>query len=156
MPSRPEEHRGYRGAALRHALAGALQRLGLRRLQETAGQPAVRGVAGELLQPGVVIVVEVDVEVPEPGDRQPVVRQLLVGRGMAAASMSGLCMDMPRIGQAPVMSWVVIEVLATFSSCCATQPVTASLFVTSTVPTRLRISLVGIDDAQGVLPKAGA
>jgi len=69
------------GAALGHPLARALERLGLCRLQEAAGQTAVRGVAGQLLQPGVVVVIEVDVEVPEPGDGEPVVRQVLVGRG---------------------------------------------------------------------------
>ena len=70
-----EEQRGGRAAALGHALARALQRLGLGRLQEAAGQPAVGGVPGQLLQPGVVVVVQVDVEVAEPGDGQPVVRR---------------------------------------------------------------------------------
>ena len=41
---------------------------------------AVRGVAGQLLQPGVVVVIEVDVEVAEPGDGEPVVGQLLRSR----------------------------------------------------------------------------
>ncbi len=52
------------------------------------------------------------------------------------------------------MSCVVIVVRVTFSSCWATQPVMASLFVTSTVPTRLRISLVGSITRRAYSPNA--
>src|SRR5262249_25623958 len=54
-----EEHGSHALAALGHALARTLQGLGLGRLQEAAGQPAVRGVARQLLQPRIVVIVEV-------------------------------------------------------------------------------------------------
>ena len=63
-----EEDRAHRAAALGHALARALERLGLGRLEEPAGQPAVGRVAGQLLQPRVVVVIQVDVEVAQASD----------------------------------------------------------------------------------------
>ena len=52
------------------------------------------------------------------------------------------------------MSWVVTAVRVTLSSCWATQAVMASLLVTSTVPTRLRISLVGSTTRSAYSPNA--
>ncbi len=52
------------------------------------------------------------------------------------------------------MSWVVTAVRVTLRSCCATQSVMAPLLVTSTVPTRLRISLVGSITRRAYSPNA--
>src|SRR5215472_18568516 len=78
-PDAHEQRRDRVSAALRHALASTLQHLGLGGLEEPTRESAVGRIAGELLEPRVVIVVEVDVDVAKPGQGDAVIGQLVVG-----------------------------------------------------------------------------
>src|SRR5581483_6831908 len=67
-----EERRLGAGAALRHALTGAQRHLARGVPLEPAGQLRVRRVLRELLELGLVLWLEVDVEVTHPGQLDPV------------------------------------------------------------------------------------
>ena len=96
-----EEDPRVAAAALGHACSGTEGHFACRVLVETAGEAAVRGVLGQVLQLRLVLLGEVDVEITHPHEGYAVSDQLVVAglddRLLNVGRVGGQAQDRPAI-----------------------------------------------------------